>query len=73
MSNIEERLKKHFEKWTERRFFETEYLSYEAFVIVCPICGEPFKSNGVVTKCCPKCKNAIMKMRSMMTEEELNG
>lgn len=71
MSDIEEKLKKYGGKWA--KLFETEDFSNTTFIDVCPICGEPFKNYSCFSKCCPKCVSAVMKMRSMMTEEELNG
>lgn len=45
------------------------------FYIPCAVCGEEFyiQQNSDMTSICPKCAKAVMKMRSMMTEEELNG
>lgn len=73
MSDIDEKLKKYAGKFAERKFFIIDDVYDETFVNVCPICGEPFKANSSFSKCCPKCVKAVMKMRSMMTEEELNG
>lgn len=42
---------------------------------VCEVCGEEFyiQRDSSMTFICPKCAKAVLKMRSMMTEEELNG
>lgn len=43
--------------------------------ITCAVCGEEFvvPVNAELGFVCHKCKKAVLKMRSMMTEEELNG
>lgn len=45
------------------------------YYIPCAVCGEEIsiQKDSDVKIICPKCANAVMKMRSMMTEEELNG
>lgn len=41
--------------------------------ITCAVCGEEFivPPNSELGFICPKCKKAVMKMRSMMSEEDL--
>lgn len=41
----------------------------------CAVCGEEIyiPKDSEMTIICPKCAKAVQKMRSMMTEEELNG
>lgn len=41
--------------------------------ITCAVCGEEFvvPANAELRFVCPKCKKAVLKMRSMMSEEDL--
>lgn len=41
--------------------------------ITCAVCGEEFvvPANTELGLICPKCKKAVLKMRSMMSEEDL--
>lgn len=41
--------------------------------ITCAVCGEEFvvPANAELGFVCPKCKKAVLKMRSMMSEEDL--
>lgn len=72
--------------WSESKYNRNfELVSHETHIAVetvldnyyipCMVCGEEIfiPKNSELKVICPKCKNAIMKMRSMMTEEELNG
>lgn len=45
------------------------------YYIHCAVCGEEFyiQRDSSMTFICPKCAKAVLKTRSMMTEEELNG
>lgn len=72
--------------WSESKYNRNfEMVSHEThmaratagdnFYIPCAVCGEEFyiQRDSSMTFICPKCAKAVLKMRSMMTEEELNG
>ena len=82
MSDIE-MFKKDWSESTYNRNFEL--VSHEThivratardnFYIPCAVCGEEIyiPKDSEMTIICQKCAKAVQKMRSMMTEEELNG
>lgn len=82
MSNIEMFQKDWGESTYDRNFDiisrETHIVRATArdnFYIHCAVCGEEIyiPKDSEMTFICQKCAKAVQKMRSMMTEEELNG
>lgn len=82
MSDIE-MFKQDWSESTYNRYFElisrethiARATANNSYYIPCAVCGEEFyiQQNSEMASICPKCAKAVMKMRSMMTEEELNG